>query len=282
MQNIKKMAWLVPLLLSLAQPTWAADDLLSSQLSDQARTWQQKDRDDLAAELWRKVLRADPKHPEALISLAGIELRAGNISQAEALHARARRLARPPAGLARLSSTLQAAKDAAKPATPKLDPAPAPATAVVASAPVPEKPVTSRIEKTTEKSVEKTSEKPVAKAVAKAVEKPVEKPVEKAIEKVVAAKTPERQIEKPPAKLPAKPAPKVEETPPQPTSSLAEFETARATNEDWAQTRQAIEDLARKNPGNTLYLFALARHLTYRDATRREAIRMLAGLPARV
>ncbi|MBC7499923.1 MAG: hypothetical protein H7315_05425, partial [Herminiimonas sp.] len=79
-----------------------------------------------------------------------------------------------------------------------------------------------------------------------------------------------------------KPAPKVDESPSQPTSSLAEFETARATNEDWAQTRQAIEDVARKNPGNTLYLFALARHLTYRDATRREAIRMLAGLPARV
>ena len=95
---------------ALTQPSWSADDLMASQLVDQAREWQQKDRDDLAAELWRKLLRANPKHPEALVKLGAIEARAGNLKEAEELHKRAAGLAKPPAGLNQLSLAVGAAK----------------------------------------------------------------------------------------------------------------------------------------------------------------------------
>lgn len=110
MLKMRKMALLTLALASLARPVGAADDLMSSQLIDQARHWQQKDRDDIAADLWRKVLRADPKHPEALVKLGVIEARAGNIEEAVALYNRARQLTTPPAGLSELSAALKAVK----------------------------------------------------------------------------------------------------------------------------------------------------------------------------
>ena len=66
-------------LAALIAPALASDDLETSQMVDQARHWQKKRRDDLAAELWRKVLRFDPKHPEALAKLGAIEARASNL-----------------------------------------------------------------------------------------------------------------------------------------------------------------------------------------------------------
>jgi len=79
MQNVKKLTCLIVGLAALVAPALAADDLETSQMVDQARHWQQKRRDDLAAEAWRKVLRFDPKHPEALAKLGAIEARAGNL-----------------------------------------------------------------------------------------------------------------------------------------------------------------------------------------------------------
>ncbi len=95
---------------SLALPVWSADDLFSSELMDQAYQWQQKNRDDLAAELWQVLLRADPKHAKALINLAAIEVRAGNFLAADALYRRARRLKPPPSDLNTLASLLEQAK----------------------------------------------------------------------------------------------------------------------------------------------------------------------------
>ncbi len=66
-------------LAALIAPALASDDLETSQMVDQARHWQKKRRDDLAAELWRKVLRFNPKHPEALAKLGAIEARASNL-----------------------------------------------------------------------------------------------------------------------------------------------------------------------------------------------------------
>lgn len=60
----------------LALPSRAADDLYTTQIVEQARQWQQKNRDDLAANLWLKVLVVEPKHPEALMSLGAIKARA--------------------------------------------------------------------------------------------------------------------------------------------------------------------------------------------------------------
>ncbi len=79
MQNAKKLTCLTLAWATLVGPALAADDLETSQMVDQARQWQQKRRDDLAAEIWRKVLRFDPKHPEALAKLGAIEARAGNL-----------------------------------------------------------------------------------------------------------------------------------------------------------------------------------------------------------
>lgn len=107
---MKKLAWLLLTSASLTQVVWAADDLMSSQLADEARQWQQKDRNDIAADLWRKLLRADPMHPEALVKLGLIEVRAGNIQEAEVLHSRASQLAAQPAGLFELSAALRTLK----------------------------------------------------------------------------------------------------------------------------------------------------------------------------
>lgn len=93
---------------ALAHPARSADDLIGSELVHEAREWQQKNRDDLAADLWRKLLRFNPHHPEALINLGGIEVRAGNLSAADELYNRANQLAKPPAGLNQLSTALKA------------------------------------------------------------------------------------------------------------------------------------------------------------------------------
>ena len=93
---------------ALAHPARSADDLIGSELVDQAREWQQKNRDDLAADLWRKLLRFNPQHPEALVKLGVIEARAGNLSAAEELYNRANQLAKPPVGLNQLSVAVKA------------------------------------------------------------------------------------------------------------------------------------------------------------------------------
>lgn len=80
MQIVKKRTCVTLALATLVAAALAADDLETSQMVDQARQWQQKRRDELAAELWRKVLRFDPKHPEALAKLGAMAARAGNLS----------------------------------------------------------------------------------------------------------------------------------------------------------------------------------------------------------
>ena len=113
MLNMGKMvSFMLALMLGvLPHASWSADDLMASQWVDQAREWQLKDRDDLAAELWRKLLRADPKHPEALVKLGVIEARAGNLREAQELYARAIRLPKPPAELRQLSAAIGPAAD---------------------------------------------------------------------------------------------------------------------------------------------------------------------------
>ena len=99
-----------PVLLALAVwalPVQAAEDMLSQQLAEQARRWQQKDRDDLAANVWRKLLTADPNHGEALVNLGLIEARAGHVREAQALYNRAAKRTPPAAGLRDLARALQ-------------------------------------------------------------------------------------------------------------------------------------------------------------------------------
>lgn len=103
---------------SLMRPVWPADDLMTSQLVDQARQWQQKNRDDLAAEIWRKLLRTDPIHGEALVELGLIEVRADRPGEARALLERANRISPAPRSLGRLSAALTAAASANNKASP--------------------------------------------------------------------------------------------------------------------------------------------------------------------
>lgn len=106
MQNIPKTVRLILILVALTQAAWAAEDLMTSHLVGQARHWQTKDRDDLAAEIWRSVLRSEPTHGEALIKLGLIEVRAGNPREAAVLLEQAIRINPKPRGLAELSAAL--------------------------------------------------------------------------------------------------------------------------------------------------------------------------------
>ncbi|HYF20400.1 MAG TPA: hypothetical protein VEA40_21225, partial [Ramlibacter sp.] len=124
---------------ALALPAWAADDLRTAEMVDQARQWSRKGRDDLAAEIWRRLLIVVPNHPEALVSLGLIEARAGRMAEAQALLTRAQRANVPAARLRELTAAVQGANTAAqaqaapsssvsstKPPPPPLPPLPPP------------------------------------------------------------------------------------------------------------------------------------------------------------
>lgn len=67
----------------LAQQTDPLDRLI-----EQAEFWEARQRGDLAAEAWRKVLDADPDNRRALEQLLRIETQAGNRAQVDALRSR--------------------------------------------------------------------------------------------------------------------------------------------------------------------------------------------------
>lgn len=98
--------WLLALLMLAPLAGQCADDLLTSQMVDEARVWQTKGRNDLAADLWRRILVSSPQHGEALTSLGLIALRQGNSEEARLLYQRAQRVPSPPKNLARLAQAL--------------------------------------------------------------------------------------------------------------------------------------------------------------------------------
>ena len=208
MIKMKKLAWLILALSSCAQLGWAADDPLAQRLIDQARYWQQKNREDLAADAWRKLLRAVPNHPMALIQLGAIEARAGHFKEAEELHARAAALTPPPPGLGELETALKLGR-----------------------APVAQ--------------LSAARQQAQAGQAQEAV---------KNYREILGQSKPAGQF------------------------GLEYYQTLGATREGWEEARRGLEELVRANPGDARYLLALARHLTYRETTRREGIRQLATL----
>lgn len=89
---------LIPLLLAAALgasvvPAARADDPPDAieQLLENVRYWQARGRPDKAAEAWRKVLRSDPTHAEALAELALAAARAGRTEEAKDLVNRLKR-----------------------------------------------------------------------------------------------------------------------------------------------------------------------------------------------
>lgn len=205
-----KLACLVLALTQGAAPAWAAPADASRVLVEQATYWQQKNRDDLAGDAWRKLLRAEPDHPQALIQLAKIELRAGNVTEAQALYERAAKLNPPPAGLTELANSL------------KMGTVP-------------------------------PSELDAARKQAQAGQP------EAAVKQYKKALRGER---------------------PAGALGLEYYQTLGGTREGWAEARQGLEKLAKDHPGDKKYLLALAKHLTYRETTRREGIRQLVALSA--
>ncbi|MFZ6760898.1 tetratricopeptide repeat protein, partial [Undibacterium sp. Ji50W] len=67
-----------------------ADSPLTQQLKEQAQFWQQRGRDDNAADTWRKLLKVDPANIDALMALISLETRAGNPEQAKTYFAKLR------------------------------------------------------------------------------------------------------------------------------------------------------------------------------------------------
>lgn len=212
MHKMTKLACLVLALTQGAGPAWAAVDNASQVLIEQATYWQQKNRDDLAGDAWRKLLRAEPNHPQALIQLAKIELRAGNVTEAQALYERAARLSPPPVGLTELASSL------------RMGTVPA-------------------------------SELDVARKQAQAGQP------DAAVKQYKKALKGER---------------------PSGALGLEYYQTLGGTREGWSEARQGLETLAKNHPGDKTYLLALAKHLTYRETTRREGIRQLVALSSDV
>ncbi|WP_420998163.1 cellulose synthase subunit BcsC-related outer membrane protein [Cupriavidus sp. 30B13] len=65
---------------------------------------------------------------------------------------------------------------------------------------------------------------------------------------------------------------------PQGDLALEYYQTLGGTAQGWDEARKGLEQLARANPSDNRAQLALAQHLTYREATRREGIRQLEAL----
>lgn len=68
---------------------------------------------------------------------------------------------------------------------------------------------------------------------------------------------------------------------PQGDLALEYYQTLGGTAQGWEQARRGLEQIARNNPADARAQLALAQHLTYRDATRRDGIRQLETLATR-
>lgn len=87
-----------------------AEDLLTSQMVDEARMWQSKGRMDLAEDIWRRLLITNARNGAALVGLAQIQIKAGRLDEAQALLSRAARLTPSPTALASVISQLRSAQ----------------------------------------------------------------------------------------------------------------------------------------------------------------------------
>ena len=95
-------------LLALQSLAFSADDLVTSQMVDEARMWQSKGRTDLASNIWRRILVTNPQHVEALASLGVTEALAGNWEEAQSLYQRAKRQGKATsAAMIRLNELMQ-------------------------------------------------------------------------------------------------------------------------------------------------------------------------------
>ena len=289
-----------------ALPGWALDDdLATEQMIAEARQWVTRGREDLAAEVWTRLLATRPQHPMALVQLGLIQARAGRLDAARGLLERAQRLPKPPADLDTLKRALAPSQSGAANAVAANSPAPAPAPQPPArkiadeavSRPVAESPSPSR---SRQAQAPKEPDKP--ERIARSAEK--KGSASKAESDQVA--TTSKRREAPPKTSSRESA--AAEAPPAPdtarartsatgpgrsedrsasaraaaaTDPLAELKSGSAVEERWGDTRQKLEQLVRAQPNDPRYLQALAVHLTHREASRREGVRLLDSLTQR-
>ena len=86
----KKAVVLALLTVFFESGTAFAQSALTQQLKEQAQFWQQRGRDDNAADAWRKLLKVDANNIDALMALSILEAKAGNPEQAKTYFARLR------------------------------------------------------------------------------------------------------------------------------------------------------------------------------------------------
>lgn len=205
MRAAEKCAWHLALILGLITPAWAADDLMTARLIDEAHHWQEKNRSDLAAIAWRKVLLAVPGHAEALSQLGAIATRSER-------------------------STTRATRSAAvKPANAASRPDSVPTSAFQGSS----------------SSMSATPQVSHQLAIPRAT--------------VIETRTPTRP----------------------PATKQPQTQPVVSTVDNWASTRRALEAAAQADPTSVAPVIVLARHLGTREASRREALRLMADFTQR-
>ena len=240
---LKNSVSLLALVIGLIPPVWASDDLLTAKLIDEAHHWQEKNRPDLAANAWRKLLLVVPDYAEALSALRanGAQLPLG----------RGGDRAKPPEPAVKLpatekdtrasvtspafqgSSSMMMAASKKQSAVAATVAASAPAT--LKQIPITQPAITARDRKTVPSNDE------VLKQV-----------------RVVLPSTDSVRAAKPQMR---------------PVTTFS--------GGSWAQKRQALEATAQDHPDSISDRLALARHLSTHEATRRESLRLMASVAQR-
>ena len=90
MSQRRKSLLLALLSLYTTQVFAVSDSALQQKLLDQAHFWEQRGRDDNAADAWQKLLKIDPANADAMVALGAREARLGNAEQAKNYLARLR------------------------------------------------------------------------------------------------------------------------------------------------------------------------------------------------
>ncbi|MBA4255831.1 MAG: cellulose synthase [Polaromonas sp.] len=200
----------VSTVLALSSPlAHANDDIAAKTLTDQARFWEGKGRSDLAAAAWRRLLKIDPKNPEALAGLAQFEIDSNRPEAARAI-------------VEELKAQPQANREAIR-----------------------------RIENAATQRTLNTNLLDQARAASRAGK----------TEEAVALY---RQL--------------LEGRNLSGPIALEYYQTLGGTTNGWDEARKGFERQLAEDPSNQRAALSYGQHLTYRAATRREGIRILADL----
>lgn len=195
------------LIASLASPMAQAQDELTKTLIEQGQYWQSRGDTQRATETWERLLRVDPKQPEALYGMSRARLQDQQVDEARRYLEQLRR-AHPNHRLtARLQQEITVQTNS------------------------------SQLQQARNLARSGQSEQAVSN-----------------YQSVLGDKAPTGPL------------------------ALEYYQTLGGTSGGWDQARRGLERLARESPDDVKISLALAQHLTYREATRREGISQLARL----